>query len=772
MRTFLTRLYYSFPVQLLILHLKHGKSLLLFWLLLFAFITYQLGAGFGGAFLFLDPEYVDRVSFWSFWWVGLCFAFFLTAWYIATYMTNAFRFPFLATLRHPFFHFCLNNSLIPLGFLVTYFISIGRFQAQSEFRPEQLVFEYIGGFVVGFLCLFLAAAFYFTQTNKNVLNYLEKIQQKDQQQFKKQRGRRKRATDLGQLGDEFRHNVLHLWKSIEENAKIWRVDNFISEQFTIRLTRNVDHYPPELLQSVFRQNHFNAFFIQIVALLLLIGLGFLIEYPLFQIPAAGTTLLFFAVMVSFVAAITYWFREWRMVVLLALLLLLNFSTRFDWATYETPAYGLDYDQPPVPYNLANLRKVHTPDQARADHEKMTETLENWKRKAQAAQGLSENEKPVMLLLNISGGGAASTVWCMAVTAELDSLLNHRFFDHAALITGASGGMIAATYLRELYLRRQTNSTVSLQNPYYLHRISKDYLNPIALSLATNDIFYPFQRVEVGGYWYRKNRAYSFEHRFHQNTNSMLLGKNFSDYAPLEQQARVPMIIYTPATLNDARRVYISSQPVSFLCQPFYTGNDTSELAAYFEPDGIDFGLFFKQHDSYNLPISTAMRLSATYPFVMPNAVLPSSPPMQLVDAGITDNYGFATTVHFIQAFRDWLNNNVARVVVVRISVSQKIAQDNEYIPPTLLDKALQPFSVLLGNDAQEFALDQWLLAANDWLNGRLSVVNLEYVPSKKDARASMSFHLTTREKQEILQALTNAENRRNVEKLQRLLEGR
>ena len=63
-------IYYSFPVQLLILHIKKNKSLLLWWLLLFGIITYNIAASYGGAYLFLDPEYLGKVNFLSFFWIN------------------------------------------------------------------------------------------------------------------------------------------------------------------------------------------------------------------------------------------------------------------------------------------------------------------------------------------------------------------------------------------------------------------------------------------------------------------------------------------------------------------------------------------------------------------------------------------------------------------------------------------------------------------------------------------------------------------------------
>lgn len=60
------RVAYFFPFQLFLLHLKQNHLLLLFWILLSGFITGAMGQTYGVPYLFLDPEYMGRVDFWSF----------------------------------------------------------------------------------------------------------------------------------------------------------------------------------------------------------------------------------------------------------------------------------------------------------------------------------------------------------------------------------------------------------------------------------------------------------------------------------------------------------------------------------------------------------------------------------------------------------------------------------------------------------------------------------------------------------------------------------
>src|SRR5688572_21918400 len=95
------RVTYFFPFQLLFVHFKKNPLLLLFWLIMFGFITKSLAARYGVPYLFLNPEYLDEVSFFSYLLVGLTCGGFIMAFNISSYIMNSFRFPFLATLSYP-----------------------------------------------------------------------------------------------------------------------------------------------------------------------------------------------------------------------------------------------------------------------------------------------------------------------------------------------------------------------------------------------------------------------------------------------------------------------------------------------------------------------------------------------------------------------------------------------------------------------------------------------------------------------------------------------
>ena len=73
-------------------------------------------------------------------------------------------------------------------------------------------------------------------------------------------------------------------------------------------------------------------------------------------------------------------------------------------------------------------------------------LEKWKQK-------QKTDKPVLVIINTSGGGQRSATFTMNMLQRLDSITHGNLMKNTFLITGASGGMLSAAYFRELYLQK-------------------------------------------------------------------------------------------------------------------------------------------------------------------------------------------------------------------------------------------------------------------------------------------------------------------------------
>ncbi len=81
-----------------------------------------------------------------------------------------------------------------------------------------------------------------------------------------------------------------------------------------------------------------------------------------------------------------------------------------------------------------------------------------------------------------------------------------------------------------------------------------------------------------------------------------------------------------------------------------------------DPDAVDFAALFARQDPMNLRLLTALRMNATFPYVLPNVWLPSKPVIDALDAGLRDNYGQETASRFLLVMRDWIQANTSKVV--------------------------------------------------------------------------------------------------------------
>lgn len=737
-------IWYSFPVQLLLLHLRKFLFMLLPWVLLALIVTGNMFRRYGWHFLFLDPEYFSSVSVISFFIVGLALGGFIFVWNITSYILNSFRFPFLAAFRYPFSRYSLNNSIIPLIFIVIYFTALTQFQYYAELKSFWEVVSYQVAILAGMSLMMAVTSF-------PALNvHIEKVAD-----------RRSRANE------KRRKKILRRWQFEGRAAALFsheiRVDFVLIHPFRARHVRTVKHYPPEELIRVFRLHHKNALFIEALALMLIIALGFLMENPFFQIPAGASILLLLSILIAPIGALSYWLRTWAAAAFIGLLLLTNLLPKLNFFSHESMAYGWDYRNP-VDYSLKNIEGIATPDQQQADKKAGLEYLENWKAKVTPMH--HPMQKPPLIVINSSGGGLKASLWAFRVLQVSDSITNHRFFDHVAFISGASGGMIGTSYYRELYLRKKLGDSVNLQNPEYIANVSKDILNAVSFTYVVNDLLFPWQPLKMGDLTYRKDRGYEFERKLDQNTG-WIMNKSLGDYAEVERKAISPLLLLSSTIIDDGRRLLLSSQPVSYLAQPSSKFNQE-----VMKVDGIDGKKFFENQGGSNVRFTTAIRLNATFPYVMPNVYLPTNPRAQCMDAGMRDNYGAEPAMRFLYTFREWISKNCSRVIIIQARGDY----GKNYEPvvtkhPSLLQRMFYPINSLYSNwsDYHDYQGDELMSTADSWLGVDLQVFSFEYVPEKKDQIASMSLHLTTRERNSILSTIEDATNRKKLQSLAALM---
>lgn len=740
----LRNIYYSFPIQLLIISLKKHQFLLAFWVFIFIIIVGKYGNTIGMPAVFLDPEYLGKVGYLSFSIVGMGMGVMYVTWNIVMYILHSHRFPFMASLQYPLGMFFINNSIIPVVFITSYIISATLFQSKFEYQGWQELTVEMLGFTAGFVLVVLITSLYFGVTNINTGHYLRTT---------KERVRKKRAIRKISFNEEL------------EAQHFNRVDYYITNRLGIRHTRTVEHYDNKVHQFVFRRHHLNAFVAFLVTLSILVSIGFYLENPFFQIPIAASACLFISIIMSLFGMFLYWTGTWGSAAIIIFIMLANQLTKYDLFGYKSAVYGIDYNTEKAAYNLSNFRAIASNENIEADRRYFQKIFENWKKKNTV--GKVGIEKPKLIFINVSGGGLRAGLFATAVLQRADSLLGGALFDKTFMISGASGGMFGVTYLRELYLRQKEGLNINMQDSAILQNVSRDLLNPLALSILSNDALLPYHKFKLGEHTYFKDRGYVFE-RFYCENTGLRFDKTLNDYKQAEFDAKVPLVIYHTTVINDSRRFFISPHPVSFLMRPYAGENINNTL----DVDAIDFCRFFEKQGGGDLLITSAMRMDATFPFILPNPELPSEPATYVMDGGALDNFGTETTLRFLKTFKNWINENTSGVVIIQIRDTEKFEEPEATPRKTIFSRLTDPLGTVYRNmeNMHDFLTDHRLNDVDEDLKGKINFVLFEYTTEHTDQKAAMSMHLNSRDKIDILRSVHRPNNKRAFDELRSICE--
>lgn len=747
MKKWLEGFYYAFPTQLVLLHFRANLLFLVLWLFLYGVLFGFFGAGMGLRYFVLDPEYLGAVSFWSFFIIGVTLGMFYIAWNTTTYILNSYRFPFLASLNRPFYKFSINNFIIPGFFILFYLISIVQFQWYNEFASQYSIIFYCAGLLVGFSTMLFVTIIYYRFTNRDIINIDRKRKLKLAAPLK--------ALILKKQERELaiaRHNPY-------KNAI--RVDYFFTETLRPRLVRSVRHYNFKLLERIFRQNHANALVIQSLSITALILMGALVEYPYFRIPTAASVLILLSIITTVLGALTYWLRQWRSFVLVVALVALNQLMKTGVLNYENRAYGLNYETR-AEYSYEVLDSLSQKETYIQDLGQSQKILENWRSKFNQSRLL---RKPRMVVIAVSGGGQRSALWTTYVLQEIDRVLGEegKLLKHTTLMTGASGGMWGAAYFRELYHQKVKGAEVNLQDSTHLVNISKDLSNSLAFTFLVNDLFIPWVNREVNGYSYKQDRGYIWEQQYIENTGG-LMGMDLEYYREPEASGQIPMMFVTPTIINDGRFLVISPQSVSYMAKPPFVLQSKGDFA---EIDGVDFGKLLAEQDPYNMRFATALRMNATFPLIFPNVHLPTKPTLEIMDAGFRDNFGMESAVRFLALYRNWIRNNTSGVTIISIRGSKKISDIPTTNQPGLGSTFFSPLGALFDiNNIQDYHHDSFVGFLKSKIGyDKVDLVRFIYKPTTLEQKASLSLHLTQREKNDILSAINVPSNQAALSRL-------
>ncbi|MES2587668.1 MAG: hypothetical protein V4622_01735, partial [Bacteroidota bacterium] len=416
-----------FPIQLLFGHVKYNLFSLIFWFLLFEITSDKFGYAFGIPFLFYSPEYQGETSAISFLLLGFAIGGFTIAFHTFSYIKLGKKYPFIISVSKPFITFCLNNSLIPLVFVIYFMVKFTLFQVREEFATVWDLIVYNFSFLFGFAFFLLISFFYFFPNNKKILIIEEQdLEDKPLSQF---------------LRRKINWNEYFVYKKD-------RTFIYMQTLKTWKASRSLQSFDKKTLDYVFKITKKRSFIFEIVTISSFILIGIFREHPFLDLPAGMSVIMLLTIVMMIVSALTTWLYYWTYPVIIFVLILMNFLSQYtSLFQYKNYAYGMSYEKGDLKkYELTHIQKnsdsqIHFNQSRRS----FLKSMNAWKVN-------TGEKKPKLIILLTSGGGSRSALWTFTVLQHLDSTFNNEIFKHTQMITGASGGMVGAAFYRSLVLK--------------------------------------------------------------------------------------------------------------------------------------------------------------------------------------------------------------------------------------------------------------------------------------------------------------------------------
>jgi hypothetical protein len=298
-------------------------------------------------------------------------------------------------------------------------------------------------------------------------------------------------------------------------------------------------------------------------------------------------------------------------------------------------------------------------------------LEIWK------QTLGD-EPARLVVVSTSGGAYRASFWTTLILDRIiaESAPNGRMPGlqrSIRFLTGASGGMVAAAYFaatrKEGETRHEPNALTDTltddiekgQLPYKLKECSgstwypvpRDSLSPVAQQMIQKDI--PSALLPWMG---ACDRGKTLEESWAS------LNMTFEELKKGEEAGWRPSLLLSPMVVDTGAPILISNLSLRGIIEA------GSEQLNFFQ-------IFPEARASFRL--KTAVRMSATFPYISPIVELPTSPPQRVVDAGYYDNYGIGTATAILREpnIMKWLKANVEGIMIVQIRASAV------HLPPDL-----------------------------------------------------------------------------------------
>lgn len=240
--------------------------------------------------------------------------------------------------------------------------------------------------------------------------------------------------------------------------------------------------------------------------------------------------------------------------------------------------------------------------------------------------LDQKSRPVIIAT--AGGGIQAAAWTAKVIQGIEVRTNNLLLKNTALISSVSGGSVGALYVGAYLYGNAPQKLERLDDVNRAARASS--LDDVAWGLVNPDLwraFWPIVRDPV------IDRGWALERSWEERSD--LQEVYLSDWAYRAKLKNLPAFLFNTTAIE-------TGSPVVFTNTDFPDRKDTWS----WDQRHIRNILDLCGHDC-KLRVSTAARLSATFPYVSPAARGYPCPAYHIVDGGYYDNYGVTTAIAWL-----------------------------------------------------------------------------------------------------------------------------
>ena len=290
-------------------------------------------------------------------------------------------------------------------------------------------------------------------------------------------------------------------------------------------------------------------------------------------------------------------------------------------------------------------------------------------------GWAEGAKPKLVIFALSGGAYRASFWCGAVMDRLalesrpDGALAG-LTGNVRLIAGASGGMVAGALFAARHglpegiadLDEGINACITFEVDDHQAacgrplRGPRDSLTPVAAELL-DDMARALVPMRCG-----TDRGRVLDAQW------PTLARNFKAQAEAEAAGTAPALVFSPMTIESGSVMFVSNLDLGLLREHF-PGEDKNR-------DSAELFKIWPEAQG-RLTLATAVRLSASFPYVSPAVSLPTRPSRRLVDAGYYDNFGIDVATAFLNvgAVRRWVLEHCSGVAIIEMRAFPSRAEE-------------------------------------------------------------------------------------------------